>query len=285
MSCCCSRCCCDAWIVFFIWREMAPKLGRFGVPDMIWSFSLYGITRYHLLVVRIDIVIYDLVWNLYIEIPFLLFWKYHETWRFSTFFLELKISWIVIFSHSKKLFFSVRQERPLQTQYIVVAAILCFGQPIDGWLGYTRYTIFKGWVPAGTHDPDREIYLYFSISKCQFVATFFKRSINEWFDLSTITIRSMPSGAGKEQCRVSVLSFCICLTRLIIDQLLWRFIVTSFRAFSAIPEAEISEPSIMGQEIIDTFGRSCWRGQKSAHFWEAFYISQNWDHLDFVYYM
>ena len=53
---------------------------------------------------------------------------------------------------------------------------------------------------------------------------FFGSNISTSFDLSTNRIRSMLSGAGKRQCRVSALSFCICLTRLIIDQLLWHFL-------------------------------------------------------------
>ena len=49
--------------------------------------------------------------------------------------------------------------------------------------------------------------------------TFEGVDINAPFGLFTDRIRSMPRGAGTRQCRVSVLSFCICLTR-IIDQLL-----------------------------------------------------------------
>ena len=51
-----------------------------------------------------------------------------------------------------------------------------------------------------------------------------------------------------------------------LDQLLWLFFATLFRFFSAISEAEKTEPSIIGQEIIDTFVLSSWRGQKSAEF-------------------
>ena len=39
--------------------------------------------------------------------------------------------------------------------------------------------------------------------------------MNANFDLVTNSIRAMPSGAGKRQCRVSVLSFCICVHRII----------------------------------------------------------------------
>ena len=39
--------------------------------------------------------------------------------------------------------------------------------------------------------------------------------MNAPFDLDTNRIRSTPSGAGKRQRRVSVLSLCICLTRVI----------------------------------------------------------------------
>ena len=47
------------------------------------------------------------------------------------------------------------------------------------------------------------------------------------FDLVANGIRVTPSGAGKKrQCRVSILSFGICLTRNI-DQLLWFFFGTS----------------------------------------------------------
>ena len=71
----------------------------------------------------------------------------------------------------------------------------------------------------------------------------------------------MPSGAGQRQCRVSVLSFCICVTRFI-DKLL--------PSFSAIYSEGLElEPSIiMCKEIIDALELSCccWRGQKSAQF-------------------
>ena len=53
------------------------------------------------------------------------------------------------------------------------------------------------------------------------VITFKEVDINVPFDLGTNGIRALPSGAGKRYCRVSVLSFRICLTR-IRDQRLQR---------------------------------------------------------------
>ena len=81
----------------------------------------------------------------------------------------------------------------------------------------------------------------------------------------------MPSGAGKGQCRVSVVSLFFCLTRFI-DQLLHHFFGTLLLLlpFSVIySEAQKSEqPSIIvGEEIIDNLELSCcWRGRKRAQF-------------------
>ena len=71
------------------------------------------------------------------------------------------------------------------------------------------------YIYIGTHAPDRKIYL----SAKSRVLMSEQVDISTPFDLVANGIRAMPSGAGKRQCRVSVLSACICLTR-IIDQLL-----------------------------------------------------------------
>ena len=64
-----------------------------------------------------------------------------------------------------------------------------------------------------------------NIPQYRVVITFKRVDIKAPFDLVTNRIRSMPSDAGKRQSRGSVLSFCICLTR-IINQILKQFFAT-----------------------------------------------------------
>ena len=66
---------------------------------------------------------------------------------------------------------------------------------------------------ACTHAPDRKI----NLSARSRVLMFKHVDISTLFDLIANGTRAMPSGAGKRQYRVSVLSFCVCLTR-ILDQ-------------------------------------------------------------------
>ena len=140
-----------------------------------------------------------------------------------------------------------RAERYLKVSLYKGSARVLAGNlhPCSGW-GNTWYTS----VPSGA-------------------ITFKRVDINAPFDLVTNRIRSMPSGAGKRQCRVSVLVFCVCLTR-IIDRLLENFLRRyNGCLFSTIySDVQRSEPSIiMGREIVGTLEPSCcWRGQKSTQF-------------------
>ena len=90
----------------------------------------------------------------------------------------------------------------------------------------------------------------------------------------------MPSGARKRQCRASVLGFVF--TR-VIDQLLWRMFAALFQSFSAISEAQISEPSILGQKITDTFFIPVPGGGRNQLSCKRFITFSNLDYLDFAY--
>ena len=137
------------------------------------------------------------------------------------------------------------------------------------WYQIVVYYKGSAWVPAGTHAPDRKQYLSAESRVIMFKQTHMRTP----FDLVANRIRAMPSSAGKRQCRVSVLSFCISLTRFIDQHFLYHLFGTLlFLSFSAIySEAQTSEPSIiMGKEMIDNLELSCcWRGQKSAQFGEV----------------